>query len=149
MLGLSGGQRVKVVLASCSWLKPHLLVLDEPTNYLDRDSLGALSKALKAFEGGVIIITHSAEFTQNLTEEVWTVNEGKMVPSGHNWEKGQGSGPRLKGEQEEEEKFDAMGNKIESTKKKAKLTASELRKKKKDRMARRKRGEEVFSDEDD
>ena len=49
---------------------PHLIVLDEPTNYLDRDSLGALSKALKSFEGGVIIITHSAEFTENLTEEV-------------------------------------------------------------------------------
>jgi elongation factor 3 len=50
-----------------------LIVLDEPTNYLDRDSLGALSKALKAFEGGVIIITHSAEFTKDLTEEVWAV----------------------------------------------------------------------------
>ena len=71
MLGLSGGQRVKVVLAACSWQRPHLIVLDEPTNYLDRDSLGALSKALKAFEGGVIIITHSAEFTKDLTEEVW------------------------------------------------------------------------------
>ena len=44
---------------------------------------------------------------------------------------------------------DAMGNKIVSTKKAKKLTSSELRKKKKDRMARRKRGEEVFSDEDD
>ncbi|KAK6413030.1 translational elongation factor EF-1 alpha, partial [Oleoguttula sp. CCFEE 5521] len=62
---------------------------------------------------------------------------------------GQGAGPRLKGDGDEEEKFDAMGNKIESTKKKAKLTSAELRKKKKDRMARRKRGEEVFSDEDD
>ena len=72
MLGLSGGQRVKVVLAACSWQRPHLIVLDEPTNYLDRDSLGALSKALKSFEGGVIIITHSAEFTENLTEEVST-----------------------------------------------------------------------------
>ena len=70
MRGLSGGQRVKVVLAACSWQRPHLIVLDEPTNYLDRDSLGALSKALKSFEGGVIIITHSAEFTENLTEEV-------------------------------------------------------------------------------
>ena len=85
MRGLSGGQRVKVVLAACSWQRPHLIVLDEPTNYLDRDSLGALSKALKSFEGGVIIITHSSEFTKNLTEEVWSVVDGKMVPSGHNW----------------------------------------------------------------
>ncbi|RDW80489.1 hypothetical protein BP5796_05187 [Coleophoma crateriformis] len=148
MLGLSGGQRVKVVLAACSWQRPHLIVLDEPTNYLDRDSLGALSKALKAFEGGVIIITHSAEFTKDLTEEVWAVVDGKMTPSGHNWVSG--SGPRLKGDDdEEEEKFDAMGNKIVSTKKAKKLTSAELRKKKKDRMARRKRGEEVFTDEDD
>ena len=148
MRGLSGGQRVKVVLAACSWQRPHLIVLDEPTNYLDRDSLGALSKALKAFEGGVIIITHSAEFTENLTEEVWAVMDGKMTPSGHNWVQGQGAGPRLKADDDEEEKFDAMGNKIEGGKKKVKLSSAELRKKKKDRMARRKRGEEVFSDED-
>lgn len=148
MRGLSGGQRVKVVLAACSWQRPHLIVLDEPTNYLDRDSLGALSKAIKAFEGGVIIITHSAEFTKDLTEEVWAVVDGRMTPSGHNWVQGQGSGPRLKGDDDEEEKFDAMGNKIESSKKQKKLTSSELRKKKKDRMARRKRGEEVFSDEE-
>lgn len=120
MLGLSGGQRVKVVLAACSWQRPHLIVLDEPTNYLDRDSLGALSKAIKSFEGGVIIITHSAEFTKDLTEEVWAVVDGKMTPSvsilftqirtntrsngeiqGHNWVTGQGSGPRLKGDDDE------------------------------------------------
>ncbi|MCJ1325833.1 translational elongation factor EF-1 alpha [Thelotrema lepadinum] len=150
MKGLSGGQRVKVVLAACSWQRPHLIVLDEPTNYLDRDSLGALSKALKSFEGGVIIITHSSEFTKDLTEEVWSVVDGLMTPSGHHWIQGQGAGPRLQDKGgDEEEKFDAMGNKIENTKKKAKLTSSEARKKKKDRMARRKRGEEVFSDEDD
>lgn len=113
------------------------------------DSLGALSKALKAFEGGVVIITHSAEFTKDLTEEVWSVMNGEMTPSGHNWVQGQGSGPRLEEKGEEEDQFDAMGNKIEGGKKKKKLTSSELRKKKKERMARRKRGEEVFSDEDD
>ena len=73
MRGLSGGQRVKVVLAACTWQRPHLIVLDEPTNYLDRDSLGALSKALKVFEGGVVIISHNAEFTESLTSEVWSV----------------------------------------------------------------------------
>jgi elongation factor 3 len=148
MRGLSGGQRVKVVLAACSWQRPHLIVLDEPTNYLDRDSLGALSKALRSFEGGVIIISHSAEFTESITSEVWAVLDGKMTPSGHNWVQGQGAGPRLTDKDDEEEKFDAMGNKIEGGKKAKKLTASELRKKKKDRMARRKRGEEVFSDEE-
>ncbi|KPI42802.1 Elongation factor 3 [Cyphellophora attinorum] len=150
MRGLSGGQRVKVVLAACTWQRPHLIVLDEPTNYLDRDSLGALSNALKEFAGGVVIISHNAEFTESLTNEVWTVNDGLMVPSGHNWVQGQGAGPRLANkDDDEEDTFDAMGNKVEKTKKAKKLSAAELRKKKKERMARRKRGEEVYSDEDD
>ncbi|OKL55348.1 Elongation factor 3 [Talaromyces atroroseus] len=150
MRGLSGGQRVKVVLAACSWQRPHLIVLDEPTNYLDRDSLGALSKAIKTFEGGVVIITHSREFTENLTEEVWAVMDGRMTPSGHNWVTGQGSGPRLTDKSDPNEvKKDALGNVVEEAKKKQKLSSAELRKKRKDRMARRKRGEEVFSDEDE
>jgi elongation factor 3 len=69
MKGLSGGQRVKVCLAAATWLRPHVCVLDEPTNYLDRDSLGALAKALKGFQGGVIIISHAEEFTRELTSE--------------------------------------------------------------------------------
>jgi elongation factor 3 len=148
MRGLSGGQRVKVVLAACSWQRPHLIVLDEPTNYLDRDSLGALSKALKSFEGGVIIITHSREFTENLTEEVWAVMDGRMTPSGHNWVQGQGAGPRLteKGDDGVESR-DAMGNVIVQEKRKTKLSSAELRKKKKERMLRRKQG--LPSDDED
>ncbi|KAH3037755.1 translation elongation factor EF-3 [Aspergillus fumigatus] len=127
MRGLSGGQRVKVVLAACSWQRPHVIVLDEPTNYLDRDSLGALSKA---------------------TEEVWAVMDGKMTPSGHNWVQGQGSGPRLEDKEGPTEVTDAFGNKSVVEKKK-KLSSAEMRKKRKERLARKKRGEEVFSDEDD
>ncbi|RDW83734.1 putative translation elongation factor eEF-3 [Aspergillus mulundensis] len=147
MRGLSGGQRVKVVLAACSWQLPHVIVLDEPTNYLDRDSLGALSKAIKAFEGGVVIITHSAEFTKDLTDEVWAVMDGKMTPSGHNWVQGQGTGERLKEKEEAEEVFDAMGNKI-VVEKKVKLSSSDKRKQKKARLAKKKRGEDVDDEED-
>ncbi|KAH2597835.1 translational elongation factor EF-1 alpha [Aspergillus fumigatus] len=118
------------------------------SRYLDRDSLGALSKALKTFEGGVVIITHSREFTENLTEEVWAVMDGKMTPSGHNWVQGQGSGPRLEDKEGPTEVTDAFGNKSVVEKKK-KLSSAEMRKKRKERLARKKRGEEVFSDEDD
>merc|ERR1711977_483563 len=59
---LSGGQKVKVVLGASMWQDPHIVVLDEPTNYLDRDGLGALTKAIEEFEGGVIIISHNKEF---------------------------------------------------------------------------------------
>ena len=48
--------QVKLVLAGAMWSQPHLLVLDEPTNYLDRESLGALASAITEFGGGVIMI---------------------------------------------------------------------------------------------
>ena len=47
MSALSGGQKVKVVIAAAMWNCPHIVILDEPTNYLDRDSLGALAGAIK------------------------------------------------------------------------------------------------------
>ena len=58
--GTAGGQKVKVVLAAAMWNNPHILVLDEPTNYLDRDSLGALAGAIREYGGGVLMITHNA-----------------------------------------------------------------------------------------
>ncbi|KAH9890561.1 P-loop containing nucleoside triphosphate hydrolase protein [Cubamyces lactineus] len=147
MRGLSGGQKVKVVLGAATWRRPHVICLDEPTNYLDRESLAALIKALKEFEGGVLVITHNRDFSESLCTEVWAMRDGRLEASGHNWVEGQGSGPRIdKKDGEDEDQYDAMGNKIE-TKKTKKLTSSEARKLKKERMARRKRGEDVTDDE--
>ncbi|KAG8898050.1 translational elongation factor EF-1 alpha, partial [Tulasnella sp. 403] len=149
MRGLSGGQKVKIVLGAATWRRPHVLMLDEPTNYLDRESLAALIEALKAFEGGVLVITHSRDFSESLCQEVWAMRDGHLEASGHNWVEGQGSGPRIdKKGGDDEDQYDAMGNKIDKSKGKKKLTSAEARKAKKDRMARRKRGEEVFSDEE-
>ncbi|KAG8970874.1 translational elongation factor EF-1 alpha [Tulasnella sp. 419] len=148
MRGLSGGQKVKVVLGAATWRRPHVLMMDEPTNYLDRESLAALIEAIKEFEGGVLIITHSRDFSESICKEVWAMRDGYLEASGHNWVEGQGSGPRIDNKAgDDEDQYDAMGNKIDKSKKK-KLTAAEARKAKKDRMARRKKGEEVFSDEE-
>ena len=76
--GLSGGQKVKLVLAAALWHCPHLIVLDEPTNYLDRDALGALAQSIKEFAGGVIMISHHSEFVGALANEVWTLSDGKL-----------------------------------------------------------------------
>ena len=70
---LSGGEKVKVVLGAALWMCPHLIILDEPTNYLDRESLGALAGAIQKFEGGVVIISHNDEFCQQLCPEIWVV----------------------------------------------------------------------------
>lgn len=75
------------------------------------------------------------------------MRDGYLEASGHNWVEGQGSGDRIDTKKgDEEEVYDAMGNKID-IKKNKKLSASEMRKAKKERMAKKKRGEDV--DEDD
>lgn len=81
--GLSGGQKVKVVLAGAMWNNPHLLVLDEPTNYLDRDSLGGLAVAIRDYKGGVIMISHNEEFVGALCPEQWHVLDGRVIHKGH------------------------------------------------------------------
>lgn len=72
---LSGGQKVKVVLGAAMWMQPHIVILDEPTNYLDRESLGALADAIRDFEGGVVIISHNNDFTTALCPETWVVEK--------------------------------------------------------------------------
>ncbi|KYK60907.1 elongation factor 3 [Drechmeria coniospora] len=79
---LSGGQKVKVVIAGAMWNNPHLLVLDEPTNFLDRDSLGGLAVAIREFKGGVILISHNEEFVGALCSEQWHVADGRVALRG-------------------------------------------------------------------
>merc|ERR1712013_231325 len=75
---LSGGMKVKVVLAACMWQNPHILILDEPTNYLDRNGLGALVLAIKDYKGGVLIISHNKEFCDNVATEKWIMKGGHL-----------------------------------------------------------------------
>ena len=76
---MSGGQKSRLVLAAAMWINPHIIALDEPTNYLDNDTLAALTKALKDFQGGVLTISHNQAFINELCNETWTVGEGKVV----------------------------------------------------------------------
>eukprot|EP01052_Picozoa_sp_SAG31_P032016 SAG31_NODE_3464_length_4244_cov_3.817370_4_plen_110_part_00 len=78
---LSGGQKARLVLAAAMWSKPHMIALDEPTNYLDNDTLAALTHALKKFKGGVITISHNEAFVSNLCDEYWTVENGSVTVS--------------------------------------------------------------------
>lgn len=80
--GLSGGQKVKVTLAAALWSKPQVLVLDEPTNFLDREAVGGLANAIKAWSGAVCIISHNMEFVNALCTEIWNVEGGKLTHKG-------------------------------------------------------------------
>eukprot|EP00850_Spirogloea_muscicola_P015200 SM000114S24163 [mRNA] locus=s114:407368:416437:+ [translate_table: standard] len=88
--GTYGGQKVKVVLAAAMWSNPHMIVLDEPTNFLDRDSLGALAGAIKDFGGAVLVISHNREFMAAICNETWTVADGNVTaPTNAGWLAGQ------------------------------------------------------------
>merc|ERR1719324_378416 len=75
---LSGGMKVKVVLAASMWQNPHILILDEPTNYLDREGLGALVLACKDYKCGVLIISHNREFCDSVATEKWIMKGGYL-----------------------------------------------------------------------
>ena len=76
---MSGGQKSRLVLAAAMWINPHIIALDEPTNYLDNDTLAALTKALSDFKGGVLTISHNKAFVNELCTETWNVGDGVVV----------------------------------------------------------------------
>jgi len=146
--GLSGGQKVKVVLAAAMWNQPHVLVLDEPTNYLDRDALGALAMAIKDYGGGVLMITHNNEFSSAISEETWTVGGGVVDIVGNKW----GGRNKDKGEKVEfkveEEVTDALGNTMKVKQQKKKLSRKEIKARAKLRRGKIDRGENPSDDSD-
>ena len=76
---MSGGQRQRLVICAAFWSKPHLIALDEPTNYLDNDTLAALTQALKNFKGAVITVSHNQAFVAEIANEKWIVEDGKIT----------------------------------------------------------------------
>lgn len=121
---LSGGMKVKVVLAACMWQNPHILILDEPTNYLDRDGLGALVLAIKDYKGGVLIISHNKEFCENVATERWIMKGGYLRIEG---ESKADDNEEASGNKAQEDVYDGAGNKID-VKLNQKLNAKDAKK---------------------
>ena len=76
---MSGGQRQRLVICAAFWSKPHLIALDEPTNYLDNDTLAALTQALKTFKGAVVTVSHNEAFVAEISNEKWIVEGGQIT----------------------------------------------------------------------
>ncbi|MCM3340712.1 ATP-binding cassette domain-containing protein [Paenibacillus sp. MER TA 81-3] len=68
---LSGGEKAKVRLCKLVNIETNLLVLDEPTNHLDVDAKEELKRALKAYKGSILLISHEPEFYRDVVTETW------------------------------------------------------------------------------
>merc|ERR1712054_740821 len=77
--GFSAGQKVRLSLAAMFWTKPHFIAVDEPTNYLDVETVEALSKALISFRGGIVMIEPKTDFVAKVCNEKWHMEDGKIT----------------------------------------------------------------------
>jgi len=148
MSALSGGQKVKVVMAAALWNQPHILILDEPTNYLDRESLGALAGAIEVFDGGVVIISHNNEFCSKLCPETWVMDSGHLETKGDaEWMLKQDT--KIDAQEQLSEVTDAAGNVSKVKGQKKKLSKKEEKQLVKRIKGKLKNGQELDSDEEE
>ena len=75
---LSDGQKSRLVFAMLAMKPSGILLLDEPTNHLDLDAVSGLAKAIKAYEGGVVLVSHDFRLIDQVADEIW-VCENKGV----------------------------------------------------------------------
>lgn len=72
----SGGEKARLALAITVWQRPNLLIMDEPTNHLDLEMRHALTVALQAFTGAVVLVTHDRHLLGNTVDELLLVHDG-------------------------------------------------------------------------
>ena len=72
---LSGGEAAKVRLCKLMLKDINWLVLDEPTNHLDVDAKEELQRAIKAFKGSVLLVSHEPEFYEGWIDKVWNIED--------------------------------------------------------------------------
>lgn len=80
MYTLSGGQKSRVAFAKITFKKPHILLLDEPSNHLDLDAVEALIQGLVLFQGGILMVSHDEHLISGSVDELWVVSEGRVNP---------------------------------------------------------------------
>ena len=73
---LSDGLKTRLVFCEIALRKPHILLLDEPTNAADMEMIDSMAAAIKAFPGGVVVISHDFRLLSQVAEEIWVVDHG-------------------------------------------------------------------------
>lgn len=75
---LSGGERVRTILARLMLLKYNTLVLDEPTNHMDLESISALRDGIQDFKGTCLFVTHDRDLVESVANKLISIEPGKI-----------------------------------------------------------------------
>lgn len=111
---LSGGQKVKVILAKLLLEEPDLLILDEPTNFLDTVHVDWLVKYLKEYKGNFLIVSHHQDFLNHVATHILEIEGGKITKYKGNYQE-----YRLKKmmkDEEQERRYNAQQKEIKELK---------------------------------
>ena len=76
---LSGGEKVRVMLSKLMLLKSNVLILDDPTNHLDLESISSLNDGLKNFKESIIFASHDHEFIQTLANHIIVLSKNGVI----------------------------------------------------------------------
>ena len=79
MYKMSGGQKSRVAFAKITFDRPHVLLLDEPSNHLDMDAVDALIVGLNLFQGCVILVSHDEHLIGASADELWVCADRKVT----------------------------------------------------------------------
>ena len=73
---LSGGERGRMLFGKLMLQQPNVLVMDEPTNHMDMESIESLNLALEHYQGTLIFVSHDRQFVSSLATQVLELGEG-------------------------------------------------------------------------
>lgn len=86
MEDFSGGWKMRVALAKVLVMTPDLIIMDEPTNYLDMETIIWLEEWLKNFKGAIFMTTHDRDFMNNVAKKIIEISNGKVTTYSGNFE---------------------------------------------------------------
>jgi ATP-binding cassette subfamily F protein 3 len=76
---LSGGEKTRLVILASMLAGSNLLILDEPTYHLDRDSIEALMEAVKHYSGAVLLVTHDRDLVAKFATRILELSHGTLT----------------------------------------------------------------------
>jgi ATPase subunit of ABC transporter with duplicated ATPase domains len=75
----SGGEKNRLLFGKLMMMDTNVLIMDEPTNHLDMESIEGLNRALEAYDGTLIFVSHDREFVSSLATRIIEIKDHKLI----------------------------------------------------------------------